>query len=703
MNRKPICILVASLFAVPAALAQEKADDFRFFGSVGIGGIHTDDGDAPDAAKLNEYRDLSNGLLTTIDAKGRGSRHWFDLFAENLGRDDQYATLRGGMYDTFRYRLYTDALKHNFMFNGLTPYAGAGGTTQTTTFPRLDPSTWFSLGEGYKRRDDGGMFEFKPGGGPWYVRVDANQVTWSGAKPGSSSQGSSPGNGFVELAFPVKYTTRTATVEGGYNTRQMRFDLSWMTSKFENDNESLTWTNGYLGNGTDRTYLAADNRYQKLMANAAFQQLPWSTTVAARFTMDELKSNIALANSFLSGTTGTSTTDTPNASSYNGKVENQTFSVTANSAPTKGLDTRLYYNFRKRDDQSTNVLYPGSGSENSPFSYRKQNLGFDAYYRLDRANRFGVGYDHLDTDREGRHDFDSTKDQRLFLEWKNSSLDDLAVRLKYTRLDRDADFLHANDGANSNDPAYLNRFVTAFDLSNVTQDQWKLTLDYTVMERLDLGFEGIIKTNKYKDNTLGRLKDDRREVYLSASYGFPNGARFTIFGDNEEIKVDSQHRVLGDGAQSGAYDPNTPATASNYNWSGKIKDRNWAAGVAFDWPATEKLSLQASAIYYKTDGFVDLSLQQGVPSSVTSPVAIPTWDDSKRTSLSLKATWTFSKTLSFTGGYAYEKYEYSDTQFDGYQNTISGSSNQNSYLSGVYARPQYNANIFYATVTYRFF
>src|SRR5207237_7813431 len=120
--------------------------------------------------------------------------------------------------------------------------------------------------------------------------------------------------------------------------------------------------------------------------------------------------------------------------------------------------------------------------------------------------------------------------------------------------------------------------------------------------------------------TLGRLKDDRREVYLTASYGWANGVRFTIFGDNEEIKVESQHRVIGDGAQTGAYDPGTAPTASNYNWDGKIKDRNWAAGVAFDWPASDKLSIQASAIYYKTDGAVDLALQQGVPSSVTAPV-----------------------------------------------------------------------------------
>jgi MtrB/PioB family decaheme-associated outer membrane protein len=704
MNRKVLGILVAQALAIPAALAQEakEAPDFRIFGTVGIGGLHSDTSDTPDASKLNEYRDLSSGLLTNFDVRGRGSRQWFDLFGENLGRDDDYVTLRGGMYDMFKYRVYTDALRHNAMFNGITPYSGAGSALQTAAFPSLDPSKWNSLDIGFKRRDTGAFFEYQ-GADPWYFRVDANQVDWKGSKVGSSSQGTSPGNGFVELAFPVDYKTRTATVEGGYNTRRMHFDLSWMTSKFENSNDSVSWTNGYFGNGLDTTYLAADNRYQRFAGNASFRQLPGSTTVAARFTIDELKSGVTLGQSVLNGTGGQITSTLPSASVFNGEVKNETFTVSVNSAPWRGWDLRGYYNYRKRDDDSTRVTFQAPDvAESQPFSYKKNNAGFDAYYRFGRGNRIGAGYDWLDTKREGRADYDSTEDKRLFVEWRNTSIEDLAARLKYTRLERDSNFLHANDGTSSADSAYLNRYISQFDLSNVKQDQWKLTLDYTVMERLDLGFEGILKTNKYDQNTLGRLKEDRREVYLNASYGWPNGARFTVFGDAEEIKYDSQHRKIDNNALAGAYDPNSAPNASNYNWAGNIKDRNWAVGAAFDWPTTDKFSLKASWIYYKTDGYVDLALQQGVPSSVTSPVPIPAWDDTKRTSLTVKGVWAFSKTWTFTGGYAYEKYDYSDSQFEGYTNIISGSSNQNAYLDGIYARPHYKTNILYALVSYRF-
>src|SRR4026208_976505 len=99
--------------------------------------------------------------------------------------------------------------------------------------------------------------------------------------------------------------------------------------------------------------------------------------------------------------------------------------------------------------------------------------------------------------------------------------------------------------------------------------------------------------------------------------------------------------------------PKPPPNASNYNWAGNIKDRNYAYGIAFDYPATEKLSLKASAIYYKTDGMVDLSLQQGVPPAVVPPVAIATWDDTRRKSFTVKAVYGLTKTTTITGGYAY--------------------------------------------------
>jgi MtrB/PioB family decaheme-associated outer membrane protein len=699
MHKKLRALLIANVILAAPAFAQ--SDEFAVHGSVSLGGMHVDDGDARDASKLNEYRDLSSGLMSGFDLKGRGNRWWLDAFGENLGRDDQYLTLRGGQYDLFKFRLYSDALKHNFLFDGITPYAGAGSTTNTATFPRLDTSTWNSLDVGYKRRDNGGYFEFQ-GLAPWYFRADANQVTSSGTKLGANAQGTSPTNGFVDLAFPVEYRTRNATFEAGYNTKTIHAALAWMTSRFDDANESFTWTNGYFGNATDRTYLPPDNKYSRLAGNATFRQLPMSSTLALRFTKDELKSDAGLATSVLNTTAGAFAATGPNAGSFSGNVKNETFTVTLASSPVKNLDTRIYSNYYKREDNSTHVEFDSAIGvfDNEPSSYKKNNYGVDAFFRVNRQNRLGAGWDYLDTKRE-RFDFDRTKDNKYFVEWKNSSLDSLAARLKYTRLDRRSDFLLANDGANANDVLFWNRFLKAFDAADLDQDQVKLTLDFSPMDFLDISFEGITKKNKYRDQILGRLKDDRHEAYVSASYGDPSGPRFTVFGDIENVKYESRHRVVGTATAPGAYDPATPATAANYNWEGSSKDRNWAFGVALDWPVSDKLMVKASAMYYKTDGSVDFASQTSV-TSPTYPQPIAAYDDSKRTSLSIRGVYNHNKSWTFTAGYAFEKFDYRDAQYDGYQYTIPAATGQNSYLNGYYANPQYKANIVYGLASYRF-
>ena len=713
MKKKLISILIANLFVAAPAFAQ--SDAFKLEGSVSLGGIYTDE-DAVDAAKLNDIRDLSNGALFGWDIKGRGGRYWLDFFGENIARDDQYINLRGGMYDVFKYRLYTDSLRRNQVYGAITPYAGAGsGNITASGFPLLNTATWNSLDVGYDRRDGGGFFEFQAAS-PWYFRIDGNQVKQSGTKMGAASQGMSPGNGYIDMAFPTEYTTKNAAVEGGYSSKKLHVAMSWMTSKFDTDNESVSWTNGFWNSGTDKTYLAQDNKYSRFLVNATLRELPLASTLAVRYTQDELESSFGVGTTVLgipagapSGTSASQLPTGPNNANYDGKVENETFTVALASSPTKGLDTRLYYNDFKRDDKSTHMAFTSAAVTadtytNEPYSYDKKSWGIDAYYRINRANRVGAGYEDLKMEREERFDFGTTKDKTWFAEWKTSMIEGVNMRLKYTDLSRDSEFKLANDGVNANDVAYWNRFLKAFDAANLDQKKWKFTLDASPVEFLDLGLEFNHKDNKYADMVLGRTSDTRREIYGSVSYGDPTVARWTVFGDYERVQYDSTHRVVGSSTPTtppGPYDPFAAPTSANYNWSGTNKDQNYAYGLAIDVPATEKLLVKASFVYYKTDGQLDFAAPPTI-SAASYPQPVGAYDDSKRTAFNLKGVYAFSKTLSITGGYAYEKYDYKDAQFDGYRNTIPAANRADSYLMGYYANPNYKANIFYGWLTYKF-
>jgi hypothetical protein len=132
------------------------------------------------------------------------------------------------------------------------------------------------------------MFEISKGT-PWYVRVDGNQVRREGIKVIAGAQGTSPGNGFVDLPSPVDFKTDNISVEGGYQTKTQQYALSYHFSKFSNDNQLLNWSNGFFSSATplrlDTTVLPADNEFWRIGANATWKKLPYESTLAARLTL----------------------------------------------------------------------------------------------------------------------------------------------------------------------------------------------------------------------------------------------------------------------------------------------------------------------------------------------------------------------------------------------------------------------------------
>ena len=94
-------------------------------------------------------------------------------------------------------------------------------------------------------------------------------MTFNGTKVGSAANGTSPGNGFVDLAVPTQYTTDNWGAEGGYQSSKATFALRWDYSKFNNSNKTFDWTNPYFGgNKLDPSYLPPDNTFNKFTATA---------------------------------------------------------------------------------------------------------------------------------------------------------------------------------------------------------------------------------------------------------------------------------------------------------------------------------------------------------------------------------------------------------------------------------------------------
>jgi hypothetical protein len=541
------------------------------------------------------------------------------------------------------------------------------------------------------------------------------------------------GPGLLELPEPVAWKTSNLALEGGYASKQGQFNIGYLESKFTNDNDPVLMFRNpatVSGNpGLDTVTLAPDNKMKKWTLNGVLRQLPLSSTLAGRYTNTELTNSLTTQGPGLSGlltNTGTATAPvfaypgTASPTGFNGNIKTTTGSLSLTSNPTRQLDSRIYYNHAKRENDSTQMTYR-TGVALTPWvdvydrrsDYKKNNWGIDLGYRIGQGNKLSGGFDYLKKDTN-REDVNSNKDKKYYLEYKNTMLETLSARIKYQRLDR-------TGGGNlalltpthvASDPDLLPHFEGKFDVANLNQDLWKLVLDWTPRDNLSLSFDWINKKNAYRDLVLGRTNDKRNEYILSASWGDPGGLRLTAFADWEESTYNGARRFIPrTGAQD--FNVNTPIfnppgttdnySTSSYNWWDRVKDTNYAFGLGADWPLSAKWLLKGSYIYMKTTGAVDFSSVNnvGTPLAVTNS-SIAGYDNTKRNSWNLKALYKHDRNWDFTGGFAYEKYEYSDDAYNGYQYNPVMTGTSSGYLTGVGAFPAYTAKIYYLFANYKF-
>src|SRR5262245_2692130 len=331
MSKKLLATLIASLFAATPVFAQSDDDPMRVQGTATLGGLHNNTS-ARDTAKLFEYQDLDNGALSNVGVQGRNSRTWFQGYGENFGRSDQFMFLRGGMYDVFKAGAYLNDIPHTLASTAYTPFSGVGSNVLVATFPLPSLPTnppgapWSSFRLGYDRRDAGGFGEWQKNS-PWYFRVDGNQVTFNGTKVGSAANGSSPGNGYTDLAIPNDTKTSNWGAEAGYQSGKATAYVRWDYSKFENGNSTLLWTNPYFGgNRLDTTYLAPDNTFNKFTVSGNYRDLPWRSVISARYTWAKTTSDFPLGQTALdSGSVFNPTL--PNQPNFNGENIQQSFAL----------------------------------------------------------------------------------------------------------------------------------------------------------------------------------------------------------------------------------------------------------------------------------------------------------------------------------------------------------------------------------------
>ncbi len=720
MKRTAISLVIAGIFfSAPDAYAQLNYSGSASWTAIGR------DVNSQNRFRFEEYRDLSSGATAGMDLKGDSDTHRFTLFGENLGRDDQFIEFKGARYGDYKFSLYNNNIIHNLTFGAITPFSGTGtsnltfpGALDGTFKPSLDTATWTPFNYSIKHENYGGAFELSRSS-PFYVRVTGNQKETKGIRP-LGSPGTSPGGPNYELPAPVNYTTTDASAEVGYATKTRQFSLNASWSQFQDHSDFVNWRNPAIQNAlstttTERTTLAADNVLAKLSLNALLKQLPFNSALGLRGTYSQLTNNLPVSQTgtTVTGTTGQIVNTNPSETAFKGDVVNESFSASLTSQLARTLDSRLYWNWARKENNSTQIVYtpinastsastqtcdlnPVTGAGLSTcttelFHYKKNEFGVDLQWRMTPDQKLSGGWEYTDTTRE-RIDFDETKDNKVYIEYKNSSFDAVTGKIKVQHLQRRSNFLLGNLDPSLSNNNLFNVYLKRFDLNDNDQDLVKLVLDSTPQQFLDLGAEVIWKKNDYKNVVLGRTGDTREELYLTASYGDPKRFRATAFFDYEKTHYDSTHYQ---GTPNAATFP-ASVNSTTFLWTGKVKDKNYVAGLAADWPATERLKFTGAFIWQETDGTVDFAANN----AAAVVVNIPAYDSFRKTALNLNGTYAVDKNIDVTVGGAWERYTFDDAQMNGYTYTPVTGTNQN-LLSGAYASPNYKASIFYLNLKYK--
>ncbi len=678
MKKRSILLATTALFILPVGGAL-GAGDAGMSGSVELGARLAADED--DGAKFMEYRDLESGVIGNFMYNYYRDALFFDVEATNIGLDDQYYRFEGGLYNALKFWLFYDEIPHNLSFDARTFYSGVGGGDLNTARNPTDESTWRTFDYTIDTEEFGGGAEFLRGS-PFFVRFNVSQQNRDGVRP----LGSGSFSGAIEMPEPVDQTTNNVSLAGGYRSDTMSFSLSGMYSSFDNDNNALEWDNPFIG-ATEHNSLAQDSDYGKIGADFTWHQLPMMSTLKLRGTYTTLSSD------FNVNELGAAIPAGLNSLSFDGDVTTARFNAALLSHPTESLGTKVFFNYFDRNNDSTVIEYTGGGNDIHLYEYDKYNLGFDVDYDLVADTTLGGGYKFEEVDRTNRHDAESNTDHEFFVNVKNKSLDFLTAKVEYTYLNRDTDE-DFDPTLTPSDAGYIALFVDRFDAASKSKHELEFAVDVYPTRTLDFGASYTFVNNDYDDAILGRTEDTGHEFYVDAMWRAAKFLSLGGFAGFENYESDSNHYNYRAGFMGQTANPLVEdGNPSSFRWSQFDEEDFWTLGLTAKMPLMrDRLVLSFLAQYQESDGESDFTTEGATPLE-----SIDEFEDYYIATFEARASYAFTEAWALNLGYLFEKSNYDDRQYEGYDLSPGGTS-----LTGAYSDHDYDAHVGYVTLKYSF-
>ncbi|MBN2808842.1 MAG: MtrB/PioB family outer membrane beta-barrel protein [Deltaproteobacteria bacterium] len=670
MKKAVYVLIIAVVFASMTFAAENPKVDVS--GSITAGYRLTDDR-SNNKARFLEYRDLDDNPFGAFALSLQRGTYYLTLEGCNIGQDDQSYRIKGTDYRNFSGAFFYDETPHNLSFDARAPYSGIGSPDLQLT-PTLTKMTTFDYS--VERKEFGGEITLTLNT-PFYLSMELQRREQNGLKPlGSGDYWSN-----LELPEPVDYTTNDLNLTGGYRGKTIQAAIRGYWSRFDNADNSMS--RPYTD---DTITLPPDNDYGKVAAELSWRDLPLNSLLALRLSYDRTESDISLSDLGLKQSSDLYRT------TFSGDRTCTRANIALSSRPGPRLDTRIYYSYLDQNNDSSSI---SAMQDTQIFAYNRNIAGIDIDYAIARHTSLGTGYEFENIERHNRLDGESTTDHSLYFEVKNSSLDFLSTRIRYKRLERDAQFKNHNQGVNpfTDGDEWIKRYLRRYDVTDKSMDEIKLVLELYPLPQLDFGVEYSYQMNDYDKTDLGLTEDKHHAVYTDFIWRASNRISLSGFAGYEKTEADSRHRQFAAGESADINDLSDGA----FNWQKNRDDDFWSCGVALDCPdIIKKLSLHCAWQYQDSNGKVSFSSAENQLADINQS------DDYDLQKLEIKLAYVVQAHTTVTIGYLYEKYDADDLQFADYTAFTPTGTIPGSYLTGAYYDQDYKANVGYLMLSYNF-
>ena len=225
------------------------------------------------------------------------------------------------------------------------------------------------------------------------------------------------------------------------------------------------------------------------------------------------------------------------------------------------------------------------------------------------------------------------------------------------------------------------------------------------MENMNLSVGYKWKDVPYSDTILGLQSVRSNEWHVDADYLILKRVKLFGYFDFEYAKMDQKQRTFTSGLNA---NPALPPTATAFDWTATQTDWNWAYSLGSEvYAVPNKLNFRFQYSYIKSRGYVDYTYLLGInPLPATrnqNNIDINGFDSYTLNYFLTKLTYTPVKQVALSLGWLYEKYNYDDAQYNGYQYLpLSSLGARLGYLTGAYANQNYRANVYFLSASYLF-